>query len=92
MSQKLSVNSFKWIEETFQFNEDFIKNFNEDSDIRYFLEVDVQYPEEFHEYHKDLPLLSERMKIDKVEKLLANLHNKKEYVIHLKNLKQVLNH
>ena len=28
VSQKLSVNDFKWVEETSQFNEDFIKSYN----------------------------------------------------------------
>ena len=32
------------------------------------------------------------MKIEKVKKLPANLHDKTEYVIHMKNLKQSLNH
>ena len=32
------------------------------------------------------------MKIEKVEKLVASLHDKTEYVIHLRNLKQALNH
>ena len=32
MSQKLPVNNFDWIEDTFQFKEDFIKDFNEESD------------------------------------------------------------
>ena len=32
------------------------------------------------------------MRIEKVEKLVANLHHKKEYVIHIRKLKQVLNH
>ena len=32
------------------------------------------------------------MKIEKVEKLVANLHDKNEYVIHIRNLKQALNH
>ena len=36
--------------------------------------------------------LPERMKIEKVEKLVANLHDKTEYVIHIRNLKQALNH
>ena len=36
---------FKWIKNTSQFNKDFIKNYNEDSDEAYFLEVDVKYPE-----------------------------------------------
>ena len=60
MSQKLPVNSFKWIEETSQFNEDFTKNYNEKNDEGYFLEVDVQYPEKIYEYHNDLPFLPER--------------------------------
>ena len=45
MSQKLPVNNFDWIKVTSQFHEDFIKNYNEDTDERYFLEVDVQYLE-----------------------------------------------
>ena len=40
----------------------------------------------------DKPFLPERMKIEKVEKLVANLHDKTEYVIHIANLKQALNH
>ena len=32
------------------------------------------------------------MKIEKVEKLIANLHDKTEHVIHMRNLKQALNH
>ena len=45
MLKKLSVNNFEWIEDTFQFNEAFIKNYNEESDKGYFLQVDVQYLE-----------------------------------------------
>ena len=44
-SQKFPVNNFKWIEETSKFNDDFIKNYNGESDEGYFLEVDVQYSE-----------------------------------------------
>ena len=90
MSQKLPVNNFEWIEDTSQFNEDFIKNYNEESDKGYFLEVDVQYTEKLHELHNDLPFLPERMKIEKVEKLVANLHDKTGYFIHIRNLKQAL--
>ena len=53
------VNRFKWVEDTFQFNEDYINSYNEKSDEGYFLEVDVQYPEELHELHNDLPFLPE---------------------------------
>ena len=81
MSQKLPVNNFEWIEDTLQFNEDFIKTYNEESDEGCFLEVDVQYPENLHNLHNDLPFFPERMKIGKVEKLVASLHDKSEYVI-----------
>ena len=87
MSQKLPVNNFEWIKNTSQFNEDFIKNYNEESHEGYFLEVDVQYLEKLHELHNDLPFLPERMKIEKIEKLVANLHDKTEYVLHIRNLK-----
>ena len=45
-----------------------------------------------HELYNDLPFLPERMKIGKIEKLVANLHDKEEYVMHIINLKQELNH
>ena len=45
ISQKLPVNNFKWIKDTSQFNEDFIKNYDQESDEGYFLEIDVQYLE-----------------------------------------------
>ena len=92
MSQKLPVNKFEWVAETSQFNEYFIKNYNEKSDEGYLLEVDVQCPEKLHEVHNDLPFLPERMKLGKIEKLVTNLHDKSEYVIHIRNLKQALNH
>ena len=81
MSQKLPVYNFEWIKDTFQFNEDFIKNYHEESDEGYFLEVDIQRLEKLHELHKDLLFLPEIKKIEKVEKRLANLNNKSEYVI-----------
>ena len=36
--------------------------------------------------------LPERTKIERIEKFAFNLHDKTEYVIHIKNLKQTLNH
>ena len=48
MSQNLPVNKFEWIEDTSQFNEDFIKIYNDKSDEWYFFEVDVQYPQKLH--------------------------------------------
>ena len=81
--------NFELIKDTSQFNEDFLKNYNEESDERYFLEVDVQYPEKLRELHNDLPFLPERMKIEKVQKLVEL--NFITYVIHIRNLKEALN-
>ena len=92
MLQMLLVNNFEWIKDTSKFNEDFIKNYNEESDERFFLEIDVEYPEILQKLHNDLLLLPELMKIGKVKKFLANLDEKFEYVMHIKNLKQGLNH
>ena len=49
ISLRLPVGGFKWVENTSQFDRDVIEYYNEDSDGGYFLEVDVQYPEELFE-------------------------------------------
>ena len=91
MSQKLPVNGFKWVK-TSKFNEDLIKKSDENSNTRYFLEVDVEYPKTLFNNHKDLPFLPERKKVEKVEKLICSIEDKEKYVIHIRALKQALNH
>ena len=90
MSKKLPVNGFKWMYNN-EISEEFIKN-NENNNKGYILEGNVKYPKRFHELHSDLPFSSERTKIDKCNKLVCNLFNKKKYVIHIYSLKQALNH
>ena len=63
MSQKLLVNNFKWVEDISRINEEFIKNYNENSNKGYILEVDVKYPKKLHDLHSDLPFLPKRMKL-----------------------------
>ena len=92
MSQKLPVNSFKWINDVTEIDEEFIKNYDEDSGKEYVLEVEVKCPKKLHDVHSDLPFLPKRMKIDKCKKLVCNLLNKKKYVVHIRSLKQALNH
>ena len=41
-----------------------------------FFEDNVQLPETLHNLHNDLPFLYEKLETQKVEKLLANLHEK----------------
>ena len=91
MSKKLPVNGFKWTDSD-EINEEFIKNYNENDNKGYILEVDIKHPKRLHELYNDLPFLSERMKIDKCNKLVCNIFNKKKYVTHINSLKQALNH
>ena len=58
MSQNLPVNDFKWIKKFSKFNEDFIKNYDVDSEKGYILEVDVDYPKNFLKLHGDFQFLA----------------------------------
>ena len=75
-----------------RFNERFIKDYNENSNRGYFLEVDVEYTKNLFSSHKDLAYLPERKQLGKVEKLVCSVEDKKKYVGHLRTLKQALNH
>ena len=75
-----------------KFHEDFIKNYDEGSNEVYILEVDVEYLKDLQNLHSHVPFLSKRMKIRKFNKLICNLYDKKEYVAHIRTLKQALNH
>ena len=91
MSQKLLVNGFMWYKYLSDFNEDFIENYNENSDVGYFLEIDEEYPKKLWGSCKELPFLTERRKLEKVEKLVCSIEDKEKYIIHIRALKQVLN-
>ena len=87
--QKLPVDGFECVEDTSQFNEHFIESYIEKSDGGYFLQAEVQYPEKLHfiNFIMIYQFFPKRMRIEKVEK-----PDKTEYVIHIRNLKQALNH
>ena len=72
MFQKLHVDGFKWKENVSKFDEEFIKNYYEDSNKGYALEVDVESTKDLHNCHSNLPFLSEKMKIKKYNKLVCN--------------------
>ena len=91
MCKKLLVNGFKWVTKLDKFNEDFIKNYNEDGDVGYFLDIDIEYPKNLHKMHSDLPFLPGRRKIGKIEKLVCGIEDNEKYVIHINALKQALN-
>ncbi|XP_065640394.1 uncharacterized protein LOC136072925 [Hydra vulgaris] len=77
MSKPLPTHGFE------RMDEEELKNCKSFSCI---LEVDLKYPEHLHDVHNDYPLAPERLKIDKVNKLVPNLNHKKNYVIHYENL------
>ena len=52
-----------------------------------FLEVDNQYLKNLHNLLNDFPFLSEKMKTEKAEELVATLDDKTEYVILKRSLK-----
>ena len=78
MSKPLPTHGFEWMSES---------NLENWESMPCILEVDLDYPESLHDEHNDYPLAPERMIINKVDKLVPNLNNKKNYVIHYKNLK-----
>ena len=88
MSKKLPVNGFKWENDLSRFNENFIKNYNENSDVGYFLEIDIEYPKQLWSSHE----LPEGRKLEKAEKLFCSIEDKEKYVIHIRASKQALNH
>ena len=63
MSENLPVDGFKWVKDLPQFNEDFTKKYDKNSNKGYFLEADAEYPKKLFNLHKGLPFLSERKKI-----------------------------
>ena len=90
-SQKLRVNNFKWLKKFFKFDEDFRKNYDENSNKGYIPEVDAEYPKNLFNLHKELPFFAERRKIEKCKKLVCSIHDKENYVVQ-RALTQALNH
>ena len=88
MSQPLPTGRFKWTD----VNPNEISELATRTDKGYVLEVSVSYPKELPNSHNDLPFMCERMEINGVEKLVPNLRDKKNYVIHIQALNQALQH
>ena len=93
MSQPLPTGEFHWVE----FREDWspeatVEELVVKKDHGYLLEVDVAYSRKLHDYHNDLTFMCTKMKINGVEKLVLNLYYKHKYVVHIKALKQAIDH
>ena len=107
MSEYLPYGGFKWLKNVDEFD---VMSVSEKSPIGYFLEVDLEYPDELHELHNDYPLAPEKLavssdmlskyckkiadkyeiKVGDVKKLIPNLCNKTNYVVHYRNLQLCL--
>ena len=81
MSKPLPTHGFKWMKvselETWELHS-------------CILEVDLEYSKNLHDLHSDYPLAPERVEVNKINKLIPNLGDKKKYIIHYENLKQYL--
>ncbi|KAK5648358.1 hypothetical protein RI129_003250 [Pyrocoelia pectoralis] len=82
----------------FSFVNDFenldLLNHPDDADIGYIVECDLDYPQELHSLHSDLPLGPEHMipPGSKIKKLLLTLYPKRNYIVHYRNLKLYVRH
>ena len=93
MSQPLPTGGFHWVEyDEGKDLKSIINKVAKREDRGYLPEVDVAYPRKLHDYHNDLPFMCAKMKINGVEKLVPNLYYKRKYVIHIKALKQAIDH
>ena len=81
---------FKWVNDVSKLTSEKTGRLVKHGIKGYLLEVDVKYPKELHDLHNDLPFMCEKMKINKVEKLVPNLYDKKKYAIHIRTLDQAL--
>ena len=88
MSQPLPTGGYKWVDIDPRDVPELATQINKG----YLLEVDVSYPRELHDLHNGLPFMCERMEIKGVEKLVPNLRDKRNYVIHIQALNQALQH
>ncbi len=78
MCQKLPMKDFIWTNSS---------EINDWKNIQCILEVDLEYPKELHDFHNEYPLAPEKIQVNKIDKLIPNLHNKTKYVLHRTNLK-----
>ena len=92
MTEKIPVRGFRWMDNISKMDEDFVRGYDKNDNRGYILEVDVDYPNELQNLHSDLPFLPERMVINNTKKLVCNLQDKKNYVVHINVLKKALDH
>ena len=84
MTQPLPTGRFRWVD----IKPDEIHDLAKCENKGYLLEVDVRYPRDLHNSHNDLPFMCKQMEINGTEKLVPNLGDKENYIIHIQALDQ----
>ena len=87
MSEYLPYEKFKWLKNVDGFD---VNSINEKSEIGYFLEVDLEYPDELHELHNDYPLAPEKLAVssDMLSKYCKKIAD--EYYIKVWDVKNLI--
>ena len=87
MSEYLPYEKFEWVKNVDELD---VMSINKKSDVGYFLEVDLEYPNELHELHNDYPLAPEKLA---VSNNTLSVYCKKiadEYDIKVGNVKKLI--
>ena len=92
MSQPLPTGEFRWLKCGAWDPTKLVDMLSRENKYGYLLEVDVKYPKDLHDLHNDISFVCSKMKVGGVEKLIPNLYDKEKYVIHIRALKQALDH
>ena len=88
MCEPLPVGNFKMYDDETTKDKIFerLQNWKSSNKKGYIIELDLEYPKELHDLHNSYPLAPEKIKVNKVDKLIPNLYDKKNYICHIKNL------
>ena len=87
MTEKLPVRGFRGMDDISKIDEDYVKVYNKNDNKGYILDVDAYYRNKLQNLHSDLPFLPERTIINNTKKLVCNLNDKKNYIVHINVLK-----
>ena len=92
MSFYLPYGDFKWTEWKSE-DVDEILNISATASTGYIFEVDIEYPDQLHVPHDQLPFLPESISpqpVSKIKKLIPHLGNRHRYVVHYRYLQQAM--
>ena len=87
MSEYIPYGGFKWLKNVIKFD---INSISEKSSIGYFLEVQLEYPDELHELHNDYALAQEKLAVsnDMLSKYCKEITGR--YKIKVGNVKKLI--